>query len=141
MWQQSYSTTVNDIRPEQIWSIWTDVPNRPAWDTDTEWAKADGPFERGTTITFKPKGWPKTVLMKIAECKANRSFTDLTTFFLCDLYGYHTMKQTPEGLLLTTTITLVGPLTFLWRRIVGQDIVNSLPEQTKMLIELARKSS
>jgi hypothetical protein len=138
MWEQFYSITVNDLQPEMVWAVWSNVDNRPAWDEDTLWAKANGPFENGTTITFKPKGWPKTVSMKIIECTPNQSFTDHTTFFGCHLYGKHHMEVVADGLKLTTTITLKGPLTWLWRKIVGEDIVKTLPKQTDMLIRLAR---
>ncbi len=138
MWQKSHSIIVKGIEPHQIWKIWSDIPNRPTWDTDTEWAKSNGPFENGTLITFKPKGWPKTVSMKIIECIPNKTFTDYTQFFLAGLYGTHHMEQVADGLKLTTTIKVVGPLAWLWRKIVAQDIVASLPEQTNMLIKVAR---
>lgn len=141
MWQQFYSLTVPHLQPDQIWAIWADVAKRPAWDNDTEWAKANGPFANGTTITFKPKGWPKTVSMKIVECIPNQTFTDHTAFFLCDLYGKHEMQMVEGGLKLTTTITLKGPLWWLWRKIVGQDIVKTLPQQTQMLIQLVKGSA
>ncbi len=140
MWQKSYSITAKGIEPHQIWKIWADIPNRPAWDTDTEWAKSNGPFENGTLITFKPKGWPKTVSMKIIECIPNKTFTDYTPFFLAGLYGTHHMEKVADGLKLTTTIKVVGPLSWLWRRIVAQEIVATLPEQTDMLIKVARQS-
>ena len=82
MWQKSYSITVSGLEPSQIWRIWSDVPNRPVWDDDIEWAKTDGPFENGTHIMMKPKDWPKTVVMKIIECIPDQSFTDYTKFFL-----------------------------------------------------------
>lgn len=141
MWQKSYSTTVEGLEPSQIWKIWSDIPNRPAWDDDTEWAKVDGPFENGSTITMKPKGWPKTVNMKIIECTPNQSFTDYTKFLLAGLYGTHQMEKTDKGLKLTTTIKVVGPLSWVWRKIVADEIVATLPHQTKMLIQLARESS
>ena len=140
MWQKSYSITVSGLEPSQIWRIWSDVPNRPVWDDDIEWAKTDGPFENGTHIMMKPKDWPKTVVMKIIECIPDQSFTDYTKFFLAGLYGTHHMEQTTQALKLTTTIKIVGPLSWLWRKIVGEDIVATLPRQTELLIKLARES-
>ena len=139
MWQKSYSTTVAGVTPSQIWRVWSDIVNRPAWDDDTQWAKADGPFKNGTTITMKPKGWPKTVSMKIVECIPNQSFTDHTKFLLAELYGTHHMEQTDQGLKLTTIIKVVGPLAWLWRKIVGEDIVATLPRQTELLVKFARE--
>lgn len=138
MWQKSYTTTIEGVSLDAIWAIWSNVPNRPAWDSDTEWAKADGPFQTGTVITFKPKGWPKTVSMTIIECIKNECFTDHTRFFLADLYGKHHMIKYEQGICLTTTIILKGPLAWFWRKIVGEDIVKTLPLQTSQLVQLAR---
>ena len=33
---------------EQIWELWSDVPNRTMWDRDLEYAKLDGPFRTGS---------------------------------------------------------------------------------------------
>ncbi|MBS0288194.1 MAG: polyketide cyclase [Proteobacteria bacterium] len=119
--------------------MWADIPNRPKWDDDTEWAKANGPFQNGTIISMKPKGWPKVVNMEIVECVQERSFTDHTKFFLASLFGTHTMEPTSEGLKLTTTIKVTGPLAFFWRKVVAEDIVKTLPQQTALLIERAKK--
>ncbi len=139
MWQQSYSTTVKGLKPTQIWKIWADVSNRHLWDDDIEWAKADGPFENGTKIAMKPKGWPKVVNMEIVVSVLNQAFTDRTTFFGAILDGIHTMEETSEGLKLTTTIKVTGPLGFLWRKIVAEDIVKTLPHQSALLIEAAKQ--
>lgn len=141
MWQKSYSTTVKGLEPHQIWKIWSDINNRPTWDDDTEWAKANGPFENGTIITMKPKGWPKTVSMEIIECIPNQSFTDYTKFPLAALYGKHHMEKNGDELTLTTTITVAGPLALLWRKIVAEDIVATLPHQTHLLITAAKQST
>ena len=138
MRQKSYSITVPNITPSQIWKIWTDIPNRSAWDDDCEWAKANGPFQNGTIISMKPKDWPKVVTMEIVDCVPYQSFTDYTSFFLAGLYGTHEMHQTEHGLKLTTTIKVVGPLGWLWRKLVANDIVSTLPHQTALLIKLAQ---
>lgn len=140
MWQQSYSITVPDLEPHQVWKIWTDIPNRPSWDDDTEWAKADGPFENGTTISMKPKGWPKSVHMKIVECVPNQSFTDYTQLFMAKLYGRHYMEKSESGLTLTTTIKVTGLLSWLWRKILAEEIVATLPQQTELLVKMAKQS-
>lgn len=137
MWQRSYSKTVYGLTPEQIWQVWSDVAHRSRWDDDTEWARANGPFVQGTVITMKPKGWSKAVTMEIVECTPYQSFTDYTKFPLAKLYGTHHMEKDGNGLKLTTTIKLVGPLSWLWRKLVAQEIVDTLPHQTDLLIKVA----
>ncbi len=46
MWTKTYSTLAKDLKPSQIWKVWSDMSLRPSWDLDTEWAKLDGPFIR-----------------------------------------------------------------------------------------------
>lgn len=50
------------------------------------------------------------------------------------------MEKTNQGLKLTTTIKVEGPLSWIWRKIVAEEIVATLPHQTDMLIKLARES-
>lgn len=51
--------------------------------------------------------------------------------------GIHEMEETKDGLKLTTTIQISGPLSFLWRKLVADGIVKTLPEQTEALAALA----
>jgi hypothetical protein len=39
--------------------MWIDVESSPAWDTDVEWSRLDGPFRPGTQGAFKLKGGPE----------------------------------------------------------------------------------
>lgn len=87
---------------------------------------------------FQPKGGPKLKL-QIVEATENKSFTDFTQFPLAKMYGAHTFEETPEGLKLTTTMTVTGPLGFLWRKLVAQKIVDALPEDMQHQIKTAKK--
>lgn len=138
MWSKSHSVTVTGIEPEQIWKIWSDIKMRTLWDDDTEWAEINGPFEIGSIISFKTKGGPKLKL-KITECTPNQSFTDTFQFPFARMDGIHTMEKTPDGLRLTTTMQITGPLAWLWRKLVVEKIVATLPHQTNLLIQMARK--
>jgi hypothetical protein len=55
------------------------------------------------------------------------------------MYGEHTYEDTPEGLRMTTTMKVVGPLSFLWRRIVAQDIADALPAEMVEQVKAAKK--
>jgi hypothetical protein len=45
------------------------------------------------------------------------------------MYDDHQFEETPEGIRITSTMTVVGVLGFLWRKIVVQDIVDKLPAE------------
>lgn len=132
-----YSRTTTDVSEQQIWAIWSDINKRHIWDSDTEWAKIDGEFAEGNCFQFKIKGGPK-LKMEITECTPNHSFTDCFKMPLAKLYGIHELFYTDSGLEIKTTILVQGPLAFLWQKIIGNNVVKSLPEQTELLIEAAR---
>lgn len=140
MWLKTHSTIASDVTPEQIWAVWSDINKRHLWDTDIKWATIHGPFEKNAVFYMKPKGGPK-LKMKIIECTPNKSFTDFFQFPFAKLYGAHSLEKAQEGLRLSTSIKIEGPLSFLWRKLVAEKIVATLPEQTEMLIKIAREQS
>jgi hypothetical protein len=137
---KTYSALPKNLKPSQVWKIWSDMDLRPSWDLDTEWAKLEGPFVKGAIFYMKPKGGPK-LKMRLSEVIPNQRFTDCWSVPFARLYGIHDMEETPEGLKLTTTIQIEGPLGWILRKLVGEKIVAELPEQTEACIQLARKFS
>lgn len=138
MWEKSYSIIEAGLEPSQIWKIWSDINIRPQWDDDTEWAKIEGPFRKDAIFFMKVKKGPK-LKMKITECIPNEKFTDTYHFPFARLDGTHQMEKIPNGLRITTTIKMTGPLRWLWRKLVAEKIAATLPHQTELLIKLARK--
>jgi len=138
MWIKTHSVIAKNVTPEQIWAVWADINNRPAWDLDTEWAELKGPFKKRAVFRFKPKGGPK-LSMTITEATPNVSFTDCYKCPLAKLYGIHSMKQTEEGLQITVSIKITGLLGFLLRKIIGEKVAAEVPAQTQELIKLAMK--
>lgn len=138
MWTKTHSTTAPGIEPYQIWKIWSDINNRHQWDLDLEWAELKGPFEADAVFRFKPKGGPR-LSMKITECIPNQSFTDCYKIPFARLLGIHKMEPTKEGLKITTTIKVEGPLGWFLRKIIAEKVAAEVPEQTAMLIQLASK--
>lgn len=139
MWQRSYSKVFQNVKPEDIWQTWTDINNWHAWNPGIEFCKLENPFAVGNSFTLKPIG-TSAVEIQIVAVEKERLFTDCTHFPGAKMYGMHEMQETPEGLQLTTTMTITGPLGFLWRKLVGEKIVAKTPEQTKALVERARKN-
>ena len=137
MWTGTHSVVTTEVTKEQMWKMWSDVNKWTTWDKSLELANMEGKFEAGNFYNFQPKGGPK-MKIKIHEAIENQSFTDLTTFPLAKMYGKHTFEQTPDGLRVTTTITVVGILGFLWRKIVAQKIVNDLPKDIEIQINAAK---
>lgn len=57
------------------------------------------------------------------------------------MHGDNIVEDTPDGLKLTTTISISGPLSFICRKLVAEDVAEKLPQQTDALMALARKKA
>lgn len=134
---ESYSQVVQGVRAEQVWAVWSRIDLRSTWDDDTEWAKINGAFVAGNVFWFKPKGGPK-LKMRISEAIQNKSFTDSFRLPGATLHGIHDIIVCQEGLEIRTTMQIDGCLAWLWKRLLVNGIVASLPRQTELLIQQAR---
>jgi hypothetical protein len=138
MWKQVYSKTFKDVRREDVWQIWTDINNWPAWHSDLDYCQLQGEFEVGNHFFLKPKG-VRPVKIMLTEIDKGYSFTDCTFFFGAKMYDTHAMEETSDGLKIINTLIVTGPLKWLWIKLVAQNVADSIPEETEALIELARK--
>jgi hypothetical protein len=138
MWTQSHSTVTKEVTKEQLWRLFANVDQWHTWDEGVEYAKLEGKFEQGNHFILKPKGGPK-VKIKLVETVENRKFVDMTTFPLAKMYGEHTFEDTADGLKITTTMKVEGPLGFLWRKIVAQGIADAITHEMQIQIKTASK--
>ena len=138
MWQQTYSKVFQDVNPENIWHIWTDINNWHAWNPGIEYCKLEQPFAIGSFFTLKPIGAPE-VKIKLVEVVKHHKFTDCSVFPGAKMYGMHELKEEVDGMRLTTTMTITGPLDFFWRKLLGEKIAAKVPAQTEALVVLARQ--
>ena len=138
MWTKSYSITTKEATKEQMWKLFADVNNWHKWSTDIEYARMEGGFQKGNHFLLKPKKGPR-VKIELVETIENKKFVDCTKFPLAKMYGTHTFEDTPDGLKITTTITVEGILGFLWKKIVAQNIVKGLPTEMVQQVKHASK--
>lgn len=137
MWSKTYSKKVKGLKAEQVWKVWTDLNQWHTWQSDIDYAKLVGEFKVGNTFLLKPKSGPR-VNIEIIRVEPNRQFTDLTRFPGAKMYGSHEFVIHGDELEIKTTMSIEGPLSFLWRKIVAEDVANGMMEQTENLIEKAK---
>lgn len=137
MWIKTYSKIYPDIHKADIWRIWTDVNNWPKWHGDLDYCKMSGEFTVGNYFMLKPKG-VSAVKITLVEIEEGKKFTDCTQFFGAKMYDTHAMEETAEGLCLTNTLVVTGPLKFLWVKLVAQNVANTVPQEMDSLVQLAR---
>lgn len=138
MWTRSHTIVTKDVTKEQMWQLFADVNNWQTWDQGIEYARMNGKFEKGNYFTLRPKGGPD-VKIELYEIIQNKRFTDLTRFPLAKMYGDHELEETADGLKITTTMTVTGPLGFLWRKLVAQKIVDNLAADMQVQVKAASK--
>lgn len=138
MWKQTYSKVFQNINSASIWNIWTDINNWHVWNPGIEYCKLEQPFSIGSYFILKPIGAP-VVKLQLVEVEEERKFTDCTFLFGAKMYGQHELTEEENGIRLTTTMSIVGPLGFLWRKLLGEKIAAKIPAQTETLVELARQ--
>ena len=136
MWERTYSKTFTGIKREDIWTIWTDVNNWPKWHGDLDYCKLEGAFEVGNYFMLKPKG-VRAVKIVLTEIDEGKSFTDCTTFPGAKMCDTHALEETPEGLKLTNTLIVTGPLKWLWIKLVAQNVADTVPDEVEALVKLS----
>ena len=134
MWTKSYSKKVKGLSKKRVWEVWTDVNQWHSWQDDIEYAKLDAAFEKGGVIHFKPKGGAKFRL-DLTEVVPGSVFVDRTNFPLAKMFDEHELIASGDELEIKSTIRVEGPLSFLWRKLVAEDVANGLEQQTDKLIE------
>ena len=138
MWTKSHTIVTKEVTRQQMWRLFADVNNWHTWDTGIEYARMEGQFKAGNFFRLKPRKGP-VVKIELAETIPNEKFVDLTRFPLAQMYGEHTFEDTPEGLRITTRMTVKGIMAFLWVKIVASGIVASLPEEMPAQVKAAAK--
>jgi hypothetical protein len=86
---------------------------------------------------LKPKGVP-AVRIEITDIKEGLEFTDCTRFFGARMQDTHALEETSEGVKLTNTLRVTGPLKYLWIHLVAKHVADSIPQETEALVSLAR---
>lgn len=140
MWTRTYSKIFKNVKREDIWDIWTDINHWTDWHGDLDYCKLEGDFVVGNHFLLKPKG-VSPVKIILTEIKQLSFFTDCTNFFGAKMYDTHAMEEVEDGIKITNTLVVTGPLRWLWVKLVAQNVANSVPEETKALIKLVRQKN
>lgn len=136
MWVKSYKKVYQGVTKMDVWRLWSDVNNWPKWDKELEYCKMENTFIEGSQFILKPKGGPK-VTITLSEVIPNEKFTNYCKFLGATMYHAHELEETSDGLRITSTITVTGPLSFIWVNLVAKNVANSVPKQMDALVDSA----
>ncbi|MVU81146.1 hypothetical protein GPX89_28360 [Nocardia sp. ET3-3] len=135
MTQIAEATATSTATPAAFFAKWADMGTWQEWNSDTEWAKLDGPFEQGATGVIKPKGGPKTkfVVTKLTDTE----FIDSSKLIGARLIFAHHVVTDGERTTVTVRISMEGPLRALWTKILGGDLAASVQADVDALVAAA----
>jgi len=129
--------TSSSAPPAAFFDLWADMTSWPEWNTDTEWVRLDGPFAEGVTGSLKPKRAPK-VKFVVERLVPNREFVDVSRLTGARLSFAHTVTERSDGgSLVQVTVTLSGPLSGLWARVLGKGLISSAQTDLDALARVA----
>ncbi|WP_433711257.1 SRPBCC family protein [Nocardia sp. CA-084685] len=98
--------------PAAFFAKWADMATWPEWNNDTEWVRLDGPFAQGATGALKPKGGPEVPFD-------------------------HQIATGPERTTVTVTVSIEGPLSWFWTKVMGADLADSVEPDLRALVAAA----
>lgn len=125
--------------PDDYFARWIDHDTWPTWSPDTEWVRVDGPVAVGTRGVLKPQRGPKAKFV-ISACSPGREYTDTTQLPGARLVFQHTVEPTQDGSDLRVLVTMDGPLTFLWARVMGGGFRDSAQADLDRLVGLVEQA-
>ena len=137
MWTRTHSMSFEGVTAAQIWRVWSEVDQWHTWQPDIEYARLEGqPFEAGKVFRFRPKGGPELGI-EITEAKPLAGYADLTRFPGAKMLDSHEIVDHGSRIEIRNTLSVSGPLGFLWRKLVAEGVAAGIEDQTRRMIERA----
>lgn len=134
---ETTSTHEGAAAPADVWqNAYADAAAWPKWNAELKNAELDGPLRLGATaeIVFKTG---LRLRFKVVEFEDGRLFTDESRLPGARMGHRHLVEPIPDGgSRLTNTIYIEGPLTPLWRRVMGPRAAEALPNSQRTIIDL-----
>jgi hypothetical protein len=135
-WQFEHSAD-SSASPAAVWDRYVDVEHWSQWSKKgVERSSIDGDFEVGTEGMSKAPNLPKGKF-ELVVVEPEQRFASKAKFPGGSLVFEHMIEPTDGGTRITHRATLDGPLTFLWRPVIGRIIQRGMPDGVERLAELA----
>lgn len=131
-----WHTVETTASPEQIWQIWTDVPNWKDWDTGLKDANIDGNFQadaKGQIISLEGR----TSKFKVVEFEAGKSYTFKTNLPLSGLYVKRFFEVKNGKTYFTHEVWFQGLTAGIFAKVFGSEFRKMLPEVMDKIKQIA----
>jgi hypothetical protein len=140
MWSSDSVLDVTGVSAEALWAkAYADASAWPRWNGALASAELEGPFEVGSRARVRFRTGLR-LRFTLVEVEPERVFTDEGRLPGARMGHRHQIEPTADGLRLTNTLYLDGPLARLWSLVVGPQVRRGLPEWQRKAVEVARSS-
>ena len=123
---------------EAIFAYYKDIASWYKWDRDVSEVFLKDGLTIGSMGWLKPKNGPKANIY-ISEVELNKSFTVESKLPFCRLIFGHKLEHKGNYTHTTHSAEFVGPLSFIFRRLIGKQIDKTLPETLLSLKKICEK--
>jgi len=110
---------------EVVFSLYEEVEAWPSWDSETTAVNLPG-LTRDAQGWLKPRNGPKASI-RVIDVIPNRSFIIEGKLPFCRMQFGHELKANATWTTATHWVRFVGPLAFVFRRLIGNGIDKTLP--------------
>ena len=120
--------------PEQVFRLYQDAARWVDWDPEVTAASLPAGLKLGAKGWLKPRSGPKANI-EIVEVTPGQSFSVQSRLPLCRLLFGHSLASSSESgsTVATHWVEFKGPLSFLFRPLIGRSIQASLPNTMRGL--------
>lgn len=136
---ETASVLTADVAASAVWEwAYADATAWPKWNAEIRRADLDRPLDLGASarIVFRTG---LRLRFHVVEFEDGRLFTDEAHLPGARMGHRHLVKPADDGgSRLTNTIYIEGPLTWLWRRVLGPAAARTLPDAQRAVVELAK---
>lgn len=122
--------------PSRIFALYAKAEEWPKWDPEVKAAFLDHGLRAGSTGRLHPRSGPKAAI-RVIDVVESRSFTVESRLPLCRMIFGHDLEQQEEYVQATHWVEFSGPLSFLFRRLIGAQFKASLPKTMSGLKQAA----
>ena len=127
-------------KPEAIWRLWADVPNRSRWDDALERITLEGPFQSGAAGTVKLRGQPDR-RFEVVQSAPPRVYTERFLLPLgAKMDWAHTISEVDGERAVTFDISVAGPTSPILAPVLRRILRRELPPTVDRLIALAERT-
>ena len=139
-WETS-STYEAAVAAADVWArAYADVAAWSQWNAEIKSASLDGPLAPGAVaqIVFRTG---LRLRFRVVEYEEGRLFTDEARLLGARMGHRHLVEPCDGGSRLVNTIYIDGPMSWLWRRILGPAASRALPDAQRAIVALAAASA